>query len=519
MEFLERKLKRTSTTKRGEPFLYAIKRAQEERKVPNPHLNLNEIEKPRLSLKIEKSYSGLTPENHSNPISATGPIPARRANRYNTLDFSIKQITPPKLSPFNDLNSPRSSKNHIDIPLDFTSSLSSTSKRGKEETFSSLVAKHENVCETPKFEAIGGFPEEYKEISEMSSSKEISFPEPTEKKSHCEKIGSENEKPKRNGRTHSISCDLDKSEESIIYNSPDRFSIQPKCSPLRSPKSAKLNAMDFTLETEKIEAPISVINPLSSIQSISDIEEDDDNSRHVRDGTSSRTEIYYMTFDEALSKFNSLPAVYIESNLWYKDCYYYLTCGFSHKTDLTIESQELCEKIIIFAYSGFIPSNIFHASLLISVQNALQHLKGYKGEWVEVGFSSNNPYENDLTHDMAAFGLILIMFLDKYIPISLGEMISYCLSKDIAFIPLAFDIAEICIIALRKRKLNALINSSQKCLEVLFFFYAGCLAYWFNNHKTNSIKHGEINEIVEKQALSDPKSLINLATQHLQNQM
>ncbi|OMJ83089.1 hypothetical protein SteCoe_16071 [Stentor coeruleus] len=516
MDFLERKLKRTSTMKRGEPFLYAIKRVQEEHKVPISQINHNDLEKPRLSLKVENSYSGLTSENHSVHILATGQMPARRANRYNTLDFSIKQITPPKSSLFIDLNS---SKNHIEIPFDFTSSLSSTSKRGKEETFSSLIAKNEAGGETPKFEACVGFPEEYKEISEMSSSKEISFPEPTEKRYYCEKKSFDNEKPKHNGHTHSISCDLDNSEESIIYNSPDRFSIQPKCTPLRSPKSAKLNTMDFTLETEKIEAPISAINPLSSLQSIPDIEDVEDHSRNVRDGVSSRTEIYYMTFDEALSKFNSLPAVYIEANLWYKDCYYYLTCGFSHKTDLSIENQELCERVIIFAYSGFISSNIFHASLLISVHNALQILKGEKGEWVEVGFSSNNPYENDLTHDMAAFGLLLIMFLDKYIPFSLGEMISYCLSKDIAFIPLAFDIADICIIALRKRKLNTLINSSQKCLEVLFFFYAGCLAYWFNNHKTNSIKPGEINEIVEKQALSDPKSLINLATQHLQNQM
>ncbi|OMJ74053.1 hypothetical protein SteCoe_27106 [Stentor coeruleus] len=517
MEFLERKLKRTSTIKKGEPFLYAIKRAQEEHKVPNLHINLNEIEKPRLSLKIEKKTSGLILENHSVPISATGQISSRRSNRFNTLDISIKQITPPKLGPFNDLTSPRSSKNRVEIPLDFTSSLSSTSKRGKEETFSSMVAKHE--AETPKFDACIGFPEEYKEISEMSSSKEISFPEPTEKKYYHEKKTSYNEKPKRDVKTHSISCDLDKSEGSIIYNSPDRFSIQPKCSPLRSPKSIQLNAVDFTLETEKIEAPIGVLNPLSSIQSIPDIEADEENSKNIRDGVSSKTEIYYMTFDEALSKFYSLPVVYIEANLWYKDCYYYLTCGLSHKTDLSVESQELCEKIIIFAYSGFVSSNIFHISLLTSVYNALQILKGYKGEWIDVGFSSNNPYDNDLTHDMAVFGLLLIMFLDKYIPVSLGEMISYCLSKDIAFIPLAFDVAEICIIALRKRKLNALINSSQKCLEVLFFFYAGCLAYWFNNHKTNSIKHGEINGIVEKLAFSDPKSLINLAAQHLQNQM
>ena len=78
---------------------------------------------------------------------------------------------------------------------------------------------------------------------------------------------------------------------------------------------------------------------------------------------------------------------------------------------------------------------------------------------------------------MAPFGLLLIIFLDKFIPIKLEEMVKYCLERDIPFISLAFDIAEIAIMILRKKKLNDLISQNQKCLEVLFFFYAGCLGY------------------------------------------
>ncbi|OMJ69265.1 hypothetical protein SteCoe_33052 [Stentor coeruleus] len=520
MDFLESKLKRTTTAKRLEPFFYSIKRAQEDPGVPSPRLEIVQQTKLPLTLKIEKNNPLSKQENSSVPVSACIDLPPRRKNRYNTIDSSkkhpnLQNLTKP--GPFIDLHTPKSSKNCIEIPLDFTNSLSSSLKKGKDDTFSKVCEKYEGHCQTPKFDGVGESPKRFDGICEISASKEMSFHDEIIKTNFHEKHRSD----VCRGQLqcwHSSSYDMDKSEGSIIYNSPDRLTQQPKVLQIKSPKPQLPSVQDYSLETEKVDSPNN--NNKVECYDIQSIPERNDNIRHhTRDPTSNGTEISLMTFDEALSKFNSLPAVYVEISLWYKDCYYYMTCGLSHKGDMNQESQELCEKVIIFAYSGFTACNVFHARLLVSVFNALQALKEGKGEWVDVGFSSNNPYENDLTHDIAAFGLILILFVDKYIHLFLQEMIEYCLSHDIAFIPLAFDIADIAILALRKRKLNPLINESQKCLEVVFFFYAGCLAQWFLYHKSFNSQHTEVNEIVEKIALSDPKSLINLATKYLQNEM
>ena len=186
--------------------------------------------------------------------------------------------------------------------------------------------------------------------------------------------------------------------------------------------------------------------------------------------------------------------------------------------DLTDETVELCEKIILFAYSGFSSENIFHVSLLVSVFHLLQKICDNKDQWTDVGFSSNNPYEDDLNHDMAALGLFLIMFLDKYIPRTLEEMMRFSLENNISFVALAFDITEIVVVALRRRKLNKLMIESQKCLEVIFFLYAGCMASWFNVFREENRKHGEINAIVEKYAFDHTKVQIDLAVLQLKNQ-
>lgn len=520
MDFLESKLKRTTIAKRLEPFFYSIKRVQEDPGVPSPRLEIIQQTKLPLSLKIEKNNPVPTHENNSVPVSASASLPPRRKNRYNTLDVSKKSQNPQNPSnhrPFIDLHTPKTSKNRIEIPLDFTNSLGSSSKKGKDDTFSKMCEKYEDHCRTPKFDEAIETPKRFNGICEISESREVSFHEDAEKQSSHEKRRSDICNGQFQG-WRSSSFDVNKSEGSIIYDCPDRLSIQPKIPLIKSPKSQLPSLQDFTLETEKVGVQSNHLKV--ECYNIQSKPEKNDNVRHhIRDPTSNGTEISLMAFDEALSKFSSLPAVYVEVSLWYKDCYYYMTCGLSHKGDISQESQELCEKIIIFAYSGFTACNVFHASLLVSAFNALQSLKDGKGEWIDVGFSSNNPYENDLTHDIAAFGLMLILFVDKYIPLFFQEMVEYCLGRDIAFVPLAFDIADIAILALRKRKLNPLINESQKCLEVVFFFYAGCLAQWFLYHKSFNSQHTEANEIVEKIALSDPKSLINLATKYLQNEM
>jgi hypothetical protein len=210
---------------------------------------------------------------------------------------------------------------------------------------------------------------------------------------------------------------------------------------------------------------------------------------------------------------------YTGVSLWIRSPSEYLCCCLIRKSDLSEDFQNLCEKLIIFAYSGFDSSNIFHASLLASVFNSLQNLQDGKSTWVEVGFSSNNPYEKDLAHNIAPLGLLLLMFLAEYIPSTLKNMMIYCVSLHISFVSLAFDVAEIAILTLRKKKLNDLMDKTQKCLEIVFFFFAGCLAEWFSLHKENPGSIRKVHQKLESQAFSDPNGFINLAKTLLSFQM
>ena len=132
----------------------------------------------------------------------------------------------------------------------------------------------------------------------------------------------------------------------------------------------------------------------------------------------------------------------------------------------------------------------------------------------DIGFSSPTPYDSDLKHDTAALGLLQILFIDRYLPNSLLEMIKYSLESNIAFILIAFDISEISITSLRRKTLNKLIGKTNKPLETVFFLYAGCLLYWFSIHKSHQQIPSVINALTEKMAYKQPGVLIDLAKEN-----
>ena len=223
------------------------------------------------------------------------------------------------------------------------------------------------------------------------------------------------------------------------------------------------------------------------------------------------TNFMSMTFEEALANFKSLKLEYLHDDLWLTTWVQKLCCILPQ--DLDDETNEICERLIIFAYSGYNQDNIFHSRLLVSIYEILISYSSKQKSWTGIGFSSNNPYETDLNHDMAALGMLQLLFINKYLPDSLSEVLCYCLENSMSFMLIAFDITEICITVLRKKILNHIISDTNKVLEVIFFMYAGCLLYWINLHKSNQQIPAEINILVEQMAKKQPKVLINLASE------
>ena len=276
MDLLVRRLNKTSTLKRKESFQYTIKRDQH-----NQIFSCQGSEKASENPTILNARPESGKSSPKECSSVTTPSHQRSKLRHNTTNEVSCHLNQRKNSLLN-LYSPKNSKKTVDLPLDFSSSFKSIHKAKniiQEESSSDLGI--EKSQQTPKFDKESFFPDNYKDISELSSSKEVSFPEP---------------KPKQVKNKVSVSVELEK-EEYSVYNSPDRYSIQPNRKILNS-------SMDFTLETDKFpESPKIIMNSICL--------ENEKNSvlskLSVRKSIPSKTEIRYMSFDEALSRFNDFP--------------------------------------------------------------------------------------------------------------------------------------------------------------------------------------------------------------------
>ena len=224
-----------------------------------------------------------------------------------------------------------------------------------------------------------------------------------------------------------------------------------------------------------------------------------------------RNDVCTMTFEEAIFEFINFNSSYTDKHIWIRPWHRFITsCCFPNK-ELSEKQMEICEKLIIFSYAGFIENELYHKKLLESVISILKGKRGNNGILSEIGFSSDDPLNSDMLHQTAAFGLLLLIFLDKFLPSTLTDILSYSLKNDIAFIPLSFDIGEILITALRMQKLNILLVESEKHLEIIFFLYAGLISYWFTLHKANPEDHILVNNKCERIISKNPFSIVSFA--------
>lgn len=451
MEALSIKLKRNSKLNKN-LFNSSIRKYVESQ--GSEFAKTGEIQRPSIVIKSENDLN--EPDLNAFPV-------IRRKNRFNSEEMGLHVSEHLKKSSF------QSTKNAIDVPLDFTRSLTNSSK-GKflkdEESMGFASSRFESAAQTNENKADK---EECKILSDFSN---------------FGLIKSKNRKNTSQPLSKTNSFDCNNSDFSIILNKVERVSLKPFIKDIDK-NDLKVDEFSLKINDRKIE--------------------DNENSR-IR--SYSQSEVNILNFDEALFRFNSSPVVYTEVNMWIQS-FLSRICCFYKFIELTSEYEDLCEKLIIFAYTAFDNSNTFHSSLLLTVFHNLKSIT-CGGNWEKIGFISNDPHENELKHDVTNFGLLLIIFLDEFLPSLIKHLLEYCKKVQLAFVFIVLDVAEMSVYVLRMQKLNKIMIESQKCLEILFFFAAGCLAEWFNLHK-EGIKIKKIAYRLENKALNDPKGLINLA--------
>ncbi|OMJ67339.1 hypothetical protein SteCoe_35513 [Stentor coeruleus] len=257
---------------------------------------------------------------------------------------------------------------------------------------------------------------------------------------------------------------------------------------------------------------------LTEIVSNKDADELRATSQSLRYSILIRHNVKSISFEEALVDFYKKNFAFTGKILWIKTWYSRILSLCCKEEVLSDEVMEICEKFIVFSYMGFDGEDLFHKNLLETVYNLLSYHCEGKTLWSEIGFSSNDPLNDDLQHQCAASGLFLILFFDKYFPITLSEILEYTRKCEMAFVLLAFDLAEIVVTMLRKEHLNFMMINTGKCLEILFFLFAGCLICWCTQHLENPRLPSVLNLLLEKSINKNPHFLINLAKEELNKQ-
>ncbi|OMJ87747.1 hypothetical protein SteCoe_10492 [Stentor coeruleus] len=482
-----RQFNRSSSYKREKSFKYPIFKDEDKTVVPMTsrtkiHSTYDESTSPTPNTKYKNQSKKLCGGDSIN----SPPLIQLKSSRSTN---SQKSCVSKKLTSVNDYSPykgevPLITIQQLDLSLSNTNYHTPNSQNGfltKGNTFSRVVEKYEN----PNF----------KDFNDISDHPELSA------------------RSNANFKDHSIKIS-EIAEENSISEQHFGYELSPilrKSPELSLSSMSQYHEINHNISTEGI-----FLEPSSAVSLPQTSKNRDENQEEVvfRSSlplklTENSENIFFMTFEEAYSTFKTLKFEFLTEGIWVKSWKEKFCCIKTE--DLDEASLEICEKLVIFAYEGFIPGNFFHERLLSSVFDRLSIHSSKKNTWTDLGFSQNNPYESDLKHDVASLGLLQLLFFEKYLIESFNDIYNYCLENNMAFVLIAFDISEICVTVLRKKLLNKILNETTKVVETVFFMYAGCLMYWFNLYRSQEKMPGEINLLVEKLAIKHPAALINLA--------
>lgn len=207
----------------------------------------------------------------------------------------------------------------------------------------------------------------------------------------------------------------------------------------------------------------------------------------------------FLDFFTVLSYYNTLQlSSQKHESLWKTSCFEKLFKCFYTYPELDDYNIEICEKFISFAFTPFSLSDILHKSLLVTIYARVKKINPLPEDpedlVVEITHSNRESFHIDT--QLPLLGLTNVLFLDSYFPEVLEKLIGLCDVCEVNFLDVIFEITRINVEFLRKRMLNNLINRGRKCLELIFFMFAGLTVYFYSIFQNESDLKKVSKEIV-----------------------
>lgn len=185
----------------------------------------------------------------------------------------------------------------------------------------------------------------------------------------------------------------------------------------------------------------------------------------------------YEIFDfyQAFSSYSYLEFPITKDRSFWKTSFLQKICRcFMKEEEIDQQYLEACEKIVNFTYTPFNESLIFHRNLLISAQYLIFDTKTLPNN-LEIFFNTCLGKVNCKSQGILLV-LLNTLFLSTFFPEILKKFKEAVPESEI--FPIFCKLSKMNIDLLRRKKMNTLFIRSKKCLEVIFFVFAGlCINY------------------------------------------
>lgn len=182
-------------------------------------------------------------------------------------------------------------------------------------------------------------------------------------------------------------------------------------------------------------------------------------------------------FYEALNLYNLLENSGLRDKRLWKVGFFERVCAcFVKSEEVDEQAEEECEKMVRFAYSPIDFSNTFHKNLLISA--CIRIFKIIEIPEDPEIILSELTKKIKFNSDVLLLGFLNVLFLDVYFSDVLESLEEVTKDSKMDLLKTICQLTKINLDFLRRKKMNRLINQSQKSLELIFFVFAGiCLLF------------------------------------------
>lgn len=185
-------------------------------------------------------------------------------------------------------------------------------------------------------------------------------------------------------------------------------------------------------------------------------------SSPIRNLITTYDQVMLLDFDSAFHRFKSLKHEVLSKKLWKLSFLKKIRRCWTHNK-LEDENLDCAERLIKFAFTKYNANDFFHLSLVNSVQEIVKNL-------------TNRPtYEISMKKIDCKYplmALLNLLFFHDFFKTQLESLIQKCACPKKA-LKVLFWVSDAAIIALRREKLNRVINHCGKCFEAFCFFFAG----------------------------------------------